>query len=69
MVHVHAFEYIRNPFEEVKLTLDVKEKTNADVEQKNREYCEGQQQYNILVNKNFVEKSSSMIPSNKNKRY
>ena len=79
MVLVHAFEYIGNPFEEVRghvgdlLTLDVKEKMNDDVEQKTGSAVKtGQQQYNILVNmvdEKFVEKCSSIIPSNKNKRY
>ena len=69
MAFVHAFEYIGNPFEEVSghvaelLTLDVKEKMNDDAQQKTGNIVEtGQQQYNILV---IVEKSSSMIPSNK----
>ena len=76
MVLVHAFEYIGNPFEEVSghvgelLTLDVKDKMNDDVEQKTGNIVKtGQQQYNILVNDKFVEKSSYMITSNKNKRY
>ena len=76
MVLVHAFEYIGNPFEEVNghvgelLTLDIKEKMNDDVEPQIGNIVQtGQQQYNILCNEKFVEKSSSMIPFNKNKRY
>ena len=76
MVLVHASEYIGNPFEEVSehvgkmLTLYFKKKMNDDVEQKTENIVKtGQQQYNILVNGKFVEKSSFMIPSNTNKQY
>ena len=75
MVLVHVFEYIGNLFEEVSghvgelLTLDVKEKINDDVEQKTGNILKKcQRQYYIFINKKFVGKSYSMIPSNKNER-
>ena len=60
MVLVHVFEYIGNPFEEVRehvgelLTLDVKEKMNDDVEQKTGNIVNtGQQQYKCLTQGNI----------------